>query len=546
MSTRIKPLTVKFIEHVSEPGDYPDGRQLYLRVADDRKSKSWVQFFNRTKLGKKGKGELGLGKYPEVSLAAAREKGGEARKLVAQRIDPVAHKREQEQKRWLANATNLTFLAVAEDLIVIKSRGPLPWWCKEKARGARNILNNKFKSLHELPINSAEAAEVITLKLYEMLFAPVRHRVHKDRVGPRWLVTPTMAKTMKDLAYGIGQRAHALKVLPISVANPAGEPLDALLTERQPKGGHLAAIPYDQVPTLFAKLVEFSQPAHDYLTCTEAMRAIGKPMPFIRKVIQTGELPAIKGEASLPAHIAAKLIPYEWRIRPADLYAHWPMVIDVIPGVKPVIFDLIMYCALTGPRPSEARKMRWDQYDENERLWTISWTETKEGEHIEQDMVFPLSDPANAIVMKMRDIQRRYRIQTDYVFANYPSRFNTIAHIGQPPCNVTALEHLRKTLRGALSPDQLKATMHGFRTNMRSWGEDQRRPDGMRRFDEKDLERAIGHAAGFGKTKVSRSYSRQSSDIIPLIPIFEGWGKYITSGGKFGEIVPFRRKAAGD
>ena len=179
----------------------------------------------------------------------------------------------------------------------------------------------------------------------------------------------------------------------------------------------------------------------------------------------------------------------------------------------------------------------------------MSWEETKEGEHFEQDMVIPLSDPANAIVMKMKEIQRRYRIPTKYVFANYPSRFNTNAIIGQPPSHVTALGNPRKALKNALSPEQIKATMHGFRTNIRSWGEDQRFPDGTRRFDDKDLERAIGHAAGFGKTKVARIYSRQSSNVIPSIPIFDGWARYVASGGKPHEVIydtPFRRKAAGD
>ena len=221
----------------------------------------------------------------------------------------------------------------------------------------RNILNNKFKPLHKLPINSAEAAEVITLKLHELLMAPVTNCVRKDRgIGLRWLVAPTAARAMKDLAYNIGQRAHALKVLPIGVANPAGLPLDVLLTDRQPKGGHLAAVPYDQVPALFAKLVEFSQPAHDYFTCTEAACAIGTPVSYINKVARTGELPAIRSDASLPAQIAAGIIPYEWRIQPADLYALRPMVVDVIPGVRPVIFDSID--VLRAHRPAPERSAR--------------------------------------------------------------------------------------------------------------------------------------------------------------------------------------------
>jgi hypothetical protein len=143
----------------------------------------------------------------------------------------------------------------------------------------------------------------------------------------------------------------------------------------------------------------------------------------------------------------------------------------------------------------------------------------------------------------MKEIQRRYRMQDcEYVFANYPSRFSTAAVIGRPPHHETVLNGLYKGLRKAFPIKQVEATMHGFRTNIRSWGEDQRLPDGRRRFDEKDLELALGHAAGFGNTKVARDYSRQSSPVIPLIPIFDGWARYVTSSG---EVIPFRRKAAG-
>jgi integrase len=543
MHTRIKgkakKLTAKFCENVLSPGEYLDFGGpcpgLYFIVANDGKSKWWRLYVHVD--GRRR--EMGLGTFPNTSLAQARIDGGVARKVAKDGINPIEKRRNEREEHRVAEAKNKNFLAVGEDLVVIKSRGAHPWWGKEKTRQMCNILYNNFKPLHALPINSAEAAEVITLRLYEILYAPIQHRTHKLRKnepGPRWLVTPKMAKHIKKLAYGICRRAHQLKVLPITVANPAGEPLDALLTDRQPKGGHLPAMPYNQVPTLFTELVKLSQPIHDYFTTTDAIRATGKSSGFIRKLIKNEELPAIQGEPSI--HNSAKLAEYEWRIQPADLYACSPMVVDVIPGIRPVIFDLIMFCALTGPRPSEAYLMRWDQYDPVERLWIMSWVETKEGEHFEQDMVIPLSDPANDIVMKMKNIQARYRMQTtEYVFANYPSRFNSNAIIGQPANNATALDNLRKALRRALPPEHITATMHGFRTNIRSWGEDQRLPNGLRRFDEKDLERALGHAAGFGKTEVARIYSRQSSDIIPSIPIFDGWAKYVTSSGQPGKVI---------
>jgi hypothetical protein len=138
-------------------------------------------------------------------------------------------------------------------------------------------------------------------------------------------------------------------------------------------------------------------------------------------------------------------------------------------------------------------------------------------------------------------------MKTDYIFANYPSRFNSNAIINEPPCVTTALLNLRKSLRDVVAPKDVWATMHGFRTNIRSWGEDQRLPNGLRRFDEKDLELLLGHIAGFGRTQVARIYSRQSSQVIPLIPLFDGWAKYVTRGGQPGEVIyddRFRRQTS--
>jgi hypothetical protein len=128
------------------------------------------------------------------------------------------------------------------------------------------------------------------------------------------------------------------------------------------------------------------------------------------------------------------------------------------------------------------------------------------------------------------------------VFAAYRVHKHGGAHkIGYPPTPNT----IHNNLRRALPPEEIKATMHGMRTALRSWGEDQRRPDGSPRFAEKDLERAIGHAAGFGKTGMARLYSRLSRDILGLIPIFDGWAKYLTSGEQSADIIPIRRPAIG-
>jgi hypothetical protein len=87
----------------------------------------------------------------------------------------------------LADAKNLTFLEIAEKLFTMKTDGENPWWgSKHTRKQNRNFIDYQFKPLHHFPLNSAEAAEAITLRLF-------------DIVGPIWLKTPAWARDLKRL-----------------------------------------------------------------------------------------------------------------------------------------------------------------------------------------------------------------------------------------------------------------------------------------------------------------------------------------------------------
>lgn len=85
-----------------------DGRGLFL-VITPTGSKYWrfrYRFADREK-------SLALGIYPDVSLADARNKCHEARKMLANDIDPGADKQNKKRARKLAAAN--TFEAVARE-----------------------------------------------------------------------------------------------------------------------------------------------------------------------------------------------------------------------------------------------------------------------------------------------------------------------------------------------------------------------------------------------------------------------------------------------
>ncbi|WP_280954887.1 Arm DNA-binding domain-containing protein [Paludibacterium denitrificans] len=113
------PLTDPVIRQAKpqeKPYHMPDGDALYMEVTPAG-GKRWL--FRYRFNGKAAK--LALGKYPEVSLAEAREKATKARHLLTNGINPgVAKKRPKQPHRplmpmplncWLWNGTKHNLLA---------------------------------------------------------------------------------------------------------------------------------------------------------------------------------------------------------------------------------------------------------------------------------------------------------------------------------------------------------------------------------------------------------------------------------------------------
>src|SRR5712664_3939877 len=89
------------------PGTHCDGGGLYLQVTEGKTEgkpdgvlrRSWLFRFatGETAISRNGKPrqverQMGLGGYPDVTLAEARQKAAEARKLRRDSIDPITHR----------------------------------------------------------------------------------------------------------------------------------------------------------------------------------------------------------------------------------------------------------------------------------------------------------------------------------------------------------------------------------------------------------------------------------------------------------------------
>lgn len=118
-----KPLEAIQIRHLSKPGYHAVGvvPGLMFQVTPTG-SKSWVL---RAKVGDKRR-EIGLGSYPAVGLALARDKAQQTRDMIVGGVDPVAARVEARQsiiqQQLEEKALDWTFRRCAE--AYIKARAP--------------------------------------------------------------------------------------------------------------------------------------------------------------------------------------------------------------------------------------------------------------------------------------------------------------------------------------------------------------------------------------------------------------------------------------
>ncbi|MDH3670565.1 MAG: integrase arm-type DNA-binding domain-containing protein [Gammaproteobacteria bacterium] len=97
-------LSAKAVEKQRRAGYFADGGGLYLQCSPTR-AKSWI--FRYTLRGRAR--EMGLGSTSTVSLAEARHRAQQARKLLGDGIDPIQHRNAHRAAQALDKARQITF-----------------------------------------------------------------------------------------------------------------------------------------------------------------------------------------------------------------------------------------------------------------------------------------------------------------------------------------------------------------------------------------------------------------------------------------------------
>jgi integrase len=142
------------VRRASKPGFYADGRQLYLQVSPTG-TKSWLFRFARH-----GRERwMGLGPYPDVPLAEARQKAFDARRLLRDGVDPIEARRTARYAARLDEARGLTFKDCAERYIAAHEAG----WrnAKHRAQWRSTLETYAFPVLGELSVAAIDTALVM-------------------------------------------------------------------------------------------------------------------------------------------------------------------------------------------------------------------------------------------------------------------------------------------------------------------------------------------------------------------------------------------------
>ena len=153
--TPLSPTQVKQAKAREKEYTLADGNGLQLRVRPNG-SKLWVLKYSQPYTKKRT--NLGLGKYPDVTLAQARLKRKEARELLAQDIDPKTHKEEESLLK--KEAIENTFGVLAQKWFDLK----LTQVKEETANHAwRGLERHVLPTLSNMPLDKIKPKNVITL-----------------------------------------------------------------------------------------------------------------------------------------------------------------------------------------------------------------------------------------------------------------------------------------------------------------------------------------------------------------------------------------------
>ena len=219
-------LSAAFVRTVSEPGMYAYGNGLNLKVVPSG-SRWWVQ---RVTIGGK-RHNIGLGGFPAVSLAEARELAAENQRLIRQGRDPLAEKRQVVEE--LRRPAIPTFAQAAEQVIEMRR----PTWsnAKHASQWTNTLQTYAHPVIGRKPVDKITTGDVLAI------------------LTPIWT-------TKAETASRVRQRLETIFDWVIfqgwRIDNPAGKGILRVLPKVSKLKGHHTALPYTDVPEAVRRIKE--------------------------------------------------------------------------------------------------------------------------------------------------------------------------------------------------------------------------------------------------------------------------------------------------
>ena len=219
--------TAREIERLTERGRYACGHGLYLQISEWG-TRAWIFRYRRGGHAR----HVGLGSCTYVTLAEARERAFEYRRLLARGGDPLAEKHgaKLEQQRTAARAK--TFEQVAREYIAAHENT----WRGDGSRKqwTQSLEQHAFKKIGHISIADITVTDVLAV------LDPIAREI------------PETAGRVRHRIAKILDWAHARDLRPND--NPARR--SNLLPKRKKSRQHFTAMPYVAVPAFIHELQE--------------------------------------------------------------------------------------------------------------------------------------------------------------------------------------------------------------------------------------------------------------------------------------------------
>lgn len=226
-------LTTKSVERETKAGYHNDGNGLYLAVRG--KSKSWIFRF---RVGGKLR-DMGLGGFPAVSLAEAREKAVQAKSMLRAGEDPIAANRRERADKKLQLTSARTFRQCAEAYIEQNRAG----WSNPKHvdQWESTLTKYVYPTIGNWAVQDVDTDAV--LRCLESIWETKTETASRIRGRIESILAWASARDLRPKGFNPATwRGHLDAILP--------KPSKVATVE------HFAALPYNDMGTFMTKLVD--------------------------------------------------------------------------------------------------------------------------------------------------------------------------------------------------------------------------------------------------------------------------------------------------